>query len=1318
MKSIKKTCGSIAVIALLATSLVNVRAATFFENLQLVIDAVQTGTPIPADQTPFFGNFYSAQLGASWPPLPGNTMNLPCWPIDDSHFVYDDRNVDYATLQAEAEAAALLSAPLATPLSMMASSLLNSAIAYGNPIYFTNLVAIPASDSSGTMIVSAGVSGGTNFVPWDILMSTNVATPVPSWNWLGIAYTANNYVFSNQPVDQAFYMLAKPSKTMVVPWGNDTYGQCSDMPSGITNAIMVAAGDAYSLALLNNGTVVGWGNNNEDGWVPTNLANVAMVACGWIHNVVLFTNGTVTAWGADFPAYGYGGQTNVPAGLTNVTVISAQALNTLALCSDGTVVAWGSSSEGQTNVPTGLTNVSAIAAGGEHSLAVSNGFVVAWGGNLYGQTNVPPGLSNVWDVAAGWGHSVALKQDGTVVCWGDNRYGETNVPAGLSNVVAVAAGGFPDTAIAYTLALTSDGAVVAWGDSEVVAAMGGVSNVFAIAGGVDYALAIRTGPPTPVITFEPTDQYQLPGSNVTFTALGVGLYGVTYQWQFDGTNIYGATNTTLTVTNVQPAQSGGYAVVLSDNGGMGSIVSSNADLYLVTRPKISSQTPSTNQIAIYLTNEFTLSVGAIAPGEDDGFPLSYQWQFDGTNIGPHLSSYTFTAVNSGTYSVIVSNAAGSTNVSWQVTVLVPSNVAAWGDNEDGESTAPLAITNISAVAAGEYHSVAVEDNGNVVQWGYNWGNVPADLTNAVAVAAGYEHSIALRSDGTVETWGATNSWGNYVPIGLTGVKAVAAGWDDNVVLLTNGTVTAWGFDGEIYGWGDMTNVPAGLTNATAISAAALHALALTSNGMVVGWGDDRDGQSDVPAGLSNVVAVAAGEQHSLALRSNGTVAAWGDNTYGQCSVPVGLSNVMAIAAGAAHSVALKNDGTVFCWGDNSAGQTNTPTLNPVKLIAAGGDHTLAAIFSTYVQYPVDVTKDLLLIYNTNSLDSSNVCAYYLQKRPMVSGANVLGIGSPGIFVASGGLPGTYAVITNTMVFETVTYNGFTNLILAPLQTWLNYNPTKRPQYVILFLDVPSRVDDSATDAANYPFGYGGEAYPSVSYLLATALPSWSPFVTHINMNGTNDCVGYINKLAFMGTNNSPATLIISASARKYGNTNYYFDDTRYEYGSPSPSLGSDALSGVLSVDPSASVIYSNAVDNGLVDHITTGLNVAGYLCWGGHSSLGNTYATGTNVDLAGNSSWYLMDTIESFNGQRYRTEQGNFIQWFSGNAFGGANYSNTPIAAATSVDEPYRLGAVDPQVYFGLWEAGKNFGICAWNSRYVSPVQQNLQAIGDPFVCK
>lgn len=63
---------------------------------------------------------------------------------------------------------------------------------------------------------------------------------------------------------------------------------------------------------------------------------------------------------------------------------------------------------------------------------------------------------------------------------------------------------------------------------------------------------------------------------------------------------------------------------------------------------------------------------------------------------------------------------------------------------------------------------------------------------------------------------------------------------------------------------------------------------------------------------------------------------------------------------------------------------------------------------------VDVTKDLLLIYNTNSPDSVNVLNYYLQHRPMVSGANVLGIAAP--TRDSFGAPTKGASINNIYIF--------------------------------------------------------------------------------------------------------------------------------------------------------------------------------------------------------------------------------------------------------------------------------------------------------------
>jgi hypothetical protein len=75
---------------------------------------------------------------------------------------------------------------------------------------------------------------------------------------------------------------------------------------------------------------------------------------------------------------------------------------------------------------------------------------------------------------------------------------------------------------------------------------------------------------------------------------------------------------------------------------------------------------------------------------------------------------------------------------------------------------------------------------------------------------------------------------------------------------------------------------------------------------------------------------------------------------------------------------------------------------------------------------------------------------------------------------------------------------------------------------------------------------------------------------------------------------------------------------------------------------------------------------------------------------------------------------GNFIQWFSSNAFGGTNYSNTPVGAISNVEEPGIPSFNYGSIYFGLWASGKNFGICAWNTRDTD----FFQVVGDPFVTK
>lgn len=269
-------------------------------------------------------------------------------------------------------------------------------------------------------------------------------------------------------------------------------------------------------------------------------------------------------------------------------------------------------------------------------------------------------------------------------------------------------------------------------------------------------------------------------------------------------------------------------------------------------------------------------------------------------------------------------------------------VTAWGDNSYEQSTVPGRLEDVTMIAAGGGHSLALKADGTVVAWGdYNLGKtvIPAGLKDVKAIAAGGGHNLALRTDGTVVGWGSNGFRQRDIPEGLTDVTAIAAGDGHSLALKSNGRVVAWGDDN--YGQRD---VPDGLTDVKAIAAGRNHSMALKTNGMVVAWGDDEDGQITVPDGLEDVTAIAAGRFHSLALKSNGMVVAWGSNTEGQQTVPAAaLMGVKAIAAGGNSSLALKTDGTIVEWGSNSFGTRVAPVgLTRVIAIAAGSFHSLAS----------------------------------------------------------------------------------------------------------------------------------------------------------------------------------------------------------------------------------------------------------------------------------------------------------------------------------------------------------------------------------------
>ena len=379
-------------------------------------------------------------------------------------------------------------------------------------------------------------------------------------------------------------------------WGRNDYTQ-ADIPGGLTGVTGIAAGLYHSLALRANGTVTAWGagTTNADSspdygqsMVPAGLSNVVGIAGGAFHSLALKADGTVVAWGAGMTNSGAGldlGQSAVPGGLSNVVGVAAGYYHSLALKADGTVAAWGDNRYGQTNSPAGLSGVVAVASGAYHNLALkADGTVVAWGAGAtngsapnYGQAVVPAGLTNVMAVAAGFFHSLALKADGTVVAWGGNSYGQTNVPVDLTNGVAVWAG------LNHSLALKADGTVVAWGNnsSGQTNIPEGLANVVELAGGGYHNLALENNG-QPALTVQPHSQVAGVGTTVTLAAMAVGAQPLAYQWQYNGSNIAGATTSQLTLPDLQNSSAGAYSVVITNALGVG--VSFNAILTVPAGP--------------------------------------------------------------------------------------------------------------------------------------------------------------------------------------------------------------------------------------------------------------------------------------------------------------------------------------------------------------------------------------------------------------------------------------------------------------------------------------------------------------------------------------------------------------------------------------------------------------------------------------------------------------------------------------------------------------------------------------------------------------
>ncbi|MBC7365490.1 MAG: immunoglobulin domain-containing protein, partial [Undibacterium sp.] len=168
-------------------------------------------------------------------------------------------------------------------------------------------------------------------------------------------------------------------------------------------------------------------------------------------------------------------------------------------------------------------------------------------------------------------------KDGVVIS------GATNASLVLSSVESIAAG-------SYTVIITNSAGSITSG-----------------------AAALTINALTPAITLQPTSASAVAGSSIGFVVSASGTAPLTYQWRKNGVSISDATNSTLTLPNVQSGDVASYTVTVTN--AVGSVTSNAATLTLLA-PRLSNVSVRTTLAANQI-----LTVGLTMQGGPKSAPI-------------------------------------------------------------------------------------------------------------------------------------------------------------------------------------------------------------------------------------------------------------------------------------------------------------------------------------------------------------------------------------------------------------------------------------------------------------------------------------------------------------------------------------------------------------------------------------------------------------------------------------------------------------------------------------------------------------------------
>ena len=627
----------------------------------------------------------------------------------------------------------VVSINIGTTLTNMASVSRAEAEAYldNNTAVLETMVGPPAVSIADASITER------NFGTTNLLFAVTLSAPSPevvSVNYSttngsaieGVDYLPTNGVVELAPGDtnalvavtvlgrvigsNRFFLVALAGPTNAVVGRSPAVGLIQEAGTNIPPSVIVqpadqvvAVGGTATFQILADGTPplsYQWSFNNSDVTGATNsalvLANVQLSDSGTYAVVVSNAFGTqqssnVTLLVGEAPA--------IVSQPTSTTVRVGDAV-TFAVTATGTAplqYQWtksGSNVLGATDSSLVLTNLQ-LSDAGSYAVQVSNLFGSASSSNAVLTVGLPPVITmqpTNLAIAVGGVATFEVLADGTTPLgyqWsfnGTNLLEETNSALVVTNVQPTDAG-------SYAVAVSNP-----FGSEQSSNAL------------------LRVGEP-PTITVQPADQTVRLGAKATFAVGATGTAPLSYRWSFNGTNLLGATNNMLVITNVGPANVGTYAVRVLNL--FGSTHSSNAVLHIGPPPVILVQ-PTNLVVTAGAPAMFNVVAGGVEP-------FSYQWTFNHTNL-LHATNNTLVITNArvsdaGTYAAEVSNSYGTTGSSNAVLFVgVPPAITAQPTNQTVQLGASTFFRILAAGTAPFTY-----------QWSFGGANLPGATSNVLVI---------------------------------------------------------------------------------------------------------------------------------------------------------------------------------------------------------------------------------------------------------------------------------------------------------------------------------------------------------------------------------------------------------------------------------------------------------------------------------------------------------------------------------------------------------------------------------------------------------